>query len=62
MLLVNLRSLTVTQRIRPHSPASQDAALRNIENCVIDVPAWLLSNRRLINDDGALLTRETGKD
>ena len=32
---------------RPHSPASQDAALRNIENCVA---AWMLSNRLLIND------------
>ena len=32
---------------RPHSLASQDAALRNIENCVA---AWMLSNRLLIND------------
>ena len=35
---------------RPHSPASQDAALRNIENCVADVRAWMPSNRLLIND------------
>ena len=35
---------------RPHSPASQDAELRNIENCVADVRAWMLSNRLLIND------------
>ena len=34
---------------RPHSPASQDAALRNIENCVADVRAWMLSNRLLIS-------------
>ena len=30
--------------------SSQDAALRNIENCVADVRAWMLSNRLLIND------------
>ena len=35
---------------RSHSLASQDAALRNIENCVADVRAWTLSNRLLIND------------
>ena len=29
---------------------SQDAALRNIENCVADIRAWMLSNRLLIND------------
>ena len=28
---------------------SQDATLRNIENCVVDVRAWMLSNRLLIS-------------
>ena len=35
---------------RAHTAASQGAALRNIENSVADVRAWMLSDRLLIND------------
>ena len=35
---------------RVHSLASQDVTLRNIENCVADIRAWMLSDRLLIND------------
>ena len=40
----------IYRSLRPHSPASQDTALRNTGNCVADVRAWMLSNRLLIND------------
>ena len=64
LLVYSLRSLTETpyQRthgyaddtqiylcFQAHSPGSQDAALRNIENCVADFRAWILSDRLLIH-------------